>query len=112
MTLVQPCLKATVDVISLYKDTPGPQLSKVDHVIMSELKEFDIRATDAMKQDFKANVQSKHIQALLDGLSDRFPNMSELEAFSLFDPQKLEEELAKYGERKLEILHLTTGTWR
>ena len=81
-------------------------------MITSELEEFDIRATDAMKQDFKANVQSKYIQALLDGLSDRFPNMSELEAFSLFDPQKLEEELAKYGERKLEILHLTTGTWR
>ena len=62
----------------------------------SELKEFDIRVTDAMKQDFKANVQSKYIQAVLDGLSDRFPNMSELEAFSLFDPQKLpsEEELA------------------
>lgn len=112
LTLVQPCLKATVDAISLYKDTPGPQLSKVDHVITSELKEFDIRVTDAMKQDFKANVQSKYSQAVLDGLSDRFPNMTELEAFSLFDPQKLpsEEELAKYGERKLEILHLTYAT--
>ena len=50
---------------------------------------------------------------MLDGLSDRFPNMSELEAFSLFDPQKLpseEEELTKYGERKLEILHLKHAT--
>ena len=82
LTLVQPCLKATVDVISLYKDTAGPQLSKVDHVIMSELKEFAIRATDAMKQDFKANVQSKYIQAVLDGLSDRFPNTSELVSFT------------------------------
>ena len=82
LTLVRPYLKATVDAISLYKDTPGPQLSKVDHVIMSELKEFAIRATDAMKQDFKANVQSKYIQAVLDGLSDRFPNMSELVSFT------------------------------
>jgi len=29
LTLVRPYLKATVDAISLYKDTPGPQLSKV-----------------------------------------------------------------------------------
>ena len=64
-----------------------------------------------MRQHLKANVQSKYIQAVLDGVSDHFPNMSELEAFGLFDPQKLpSEELAKYGERKLEILHLTYAT--
>lgn len=107
LTLIQPCLQATIDSIKQYRDTPGPYLDTVDRVITSDLKDFDIRLTDAMKQDFKANVRSKYIQAIVDGLQARFPDVAELEAFSLFDPQKLpseEEELVAYGKDEMELL--------
>ena len=113
LTLIQPCLQATIASINQHKDTPGPYLATVDQVITSELKGFDIRLTDAMKQDFKANVQHKYIQAIVDGLQARFPDTAELEAFSLFDPQKLpskEEELVAYGQRRMELLTTTYAT--
>lgn len=48
--------------------------------------------TDAVKQDFETNIQSKYVQALLDVLKDCFSNVAELEAFSIVDPQKLSSE--------------------
>lgn len=112
LTLIQPCLKVTIDSIKQYKDHPGPHLSKVREVVTSELKDFDIPISDAKEEEFKA-LQSKYIEAVVDGLQDRFPNVSELEAFSLFDPQKCpasEDELIIYGQNKLDILQTTYGT--
>lgn len=48
-----------------------------------------------------------YIQAIVDQLNNRFPNVQLLEAFSIFDPQALssdEEELSGYGQDKLETL--------
>lgn len=38
LSLIQPCLKSTIDAIKKYKHADGPNLSKVDHVLATDLK--------------------------------------------------------------------------
>ena len=89
LTLIQPCFKATVDAIKLYKDSPGPNLRKLDDVLATDLKDFQITSIDAQKEQLKSTVQLKYIEALSTLLENRFPEFVELSAFSIFDPSKL-----------------------
>ena len=59
LSLVQPCLKTTVDSIKQYETSPGPNLSKLDQVLSTDLKDFNITPTDAQKQEFKSSIQVK-----------------------------------------------------
>ena len=49
------------------------------------------------------SVQVKYIHAIVTGLQNRFPDVGNLDAFSIFDPQKLtiadsdNDDLAAYG---------------
>ena len=107
LSLIQPCLKTTIDAIKKYEDTPGPNLSKVDDVLATDLKDFQIVATDTQKEQFKSTIQKVYIKAIIEHLNNRFPNVEVLSAFSIFDAQSLpsdEEELASYGQDKLEVL--------
>ena len=104
LSLIQPCLKTTIDTIKKYQHTPGPNLSKVDHVLATDLKDFQIEATSTQKEAFKSSIQVLYIQAIVDQLHDRFPHVELLDAFSIFDPHTLpsgEEDLASYGQEKL-----------
>ena len=74
-SMIQPCLKTTIDTISKYKDTAGPNLSKVDVVFSTELKEFNIVATSAQKEAFLSKIQVKYVDALVTYLRDRFPHV-------------------------------------
>ena len=65
------------------------------------------------KEQFKTQVQDKYIEAVVDGLQDRFPNLPELEEFGIFDPQKClssQDELVDYGLGKLRLLQEKYGT--
>ena len=107
LSLIQPCLKSTIDAIKKYEDDPGPNLSKLDEVLVTELKDFQIEATSQQKHFFKNQIQDAYIKALTEQLQDRFPNVELLDAFSIFDPQSLpstEEHLAVYGQERLEVL--------
>ena len=86
-------------------------MSKLDQVPATDLKDFNITPTDAQKQEFKSSVQVKYIQAIFAQLENRFPDVENLDAFSVFDPQKLipisdstEDELATYGLERVEYL--------
>ena len=111
LSLVQFCLKTTVDSIKQYETSPGPNLSKLDQVLSTDLKDFNITPTDAQKQEFKSSIQVKYIQAIVTQLENRFPDVGNLDAFSILDPQKLlsvspsdEDEFAVYGEERLDYL--------
>ena len=54
LSLVQPCLKTTIDAIKEYMHCPEPNLSKVD-VLVTDLKDFQIVATDSQKDAFKSS---------------------------------------------------------
>jgi len=112
LSLIQPCLKTTIDTISKYKGSAGPNLSKVDQVLSTELEAFSIEATSAQKEAFKSNIQAKYIEAIVNELRDRFPHVELLGAFSIFDPQNLpsdDELLSTYGQDKLDILSAAYG---
>ena len=49
LSLIQPCLKTTVDSIKQYETSPGPNLSKLDQVLSTDLKDFNITPTGAQK---------------------------------------------------------------
>jgi len=107
LTLIQPCSRTTVDAIKLHKDSPGPNLRKLDDVLATDLKDFQITPIDAQKEQLKSTVQLKYIEALTAGLENRFPELVELSAFSIFDPSKLPsipKEISVYGHEKLERL--------
>lgn len=53
LSLIQLCLQTIIDTISKYKDTAGPNLSKV---LSTELKDFAIDATNAQKEAFKSGI--------------------------------------------------------
>ena len=96
-----------IDTISKYKESPGPNLSKVDEVISSDLKDFSIPVTNEQREQFKCAIQAKYVEAIIDQLNDRFPNAELLSAFSIFDPHSLpsdEDELATYGQLSVDIL--------
>ena len=115
LSLVQPCLKTAVDSIKQYETTQGPNLSRLDQVLATDLHDFNITPTDAQKQEFKSSVQVKYIQAIVTQLQNRFPDVDYLDAFSIFDPQKLtisdsdDDELAAYGQERLEYLKSAYG---
>ena len=89
LSLIQPCLKTTIDSIKEYVHSPGPNLSKIDHVLATDLKDFQIVATDSQKEAFKSSIQAVYIQAIVDQLHNRFPHVELLDAFSIFDPHTL-----------------------
>ena len=86
LSLVQPCLKTTIDAIKEYMHCPGPNLSKVDDVLVTDLKDFQIIATDSQKDTFKSSLQAVYIQAIIDQLYNRFPHVELIDSFSIFDP--------------------------
>ena len=53
---IQPCLKTTMVAIKQYLHNPGPNLSKVDHALATDLEVFQIVATYAQKEAFKSSV--------------------------------------------------------
>ena len=68
LSLIQPCLKSTIDAIKKYEDDPGPNLSKLDEVLVTELKDFQIEATSQQKDSFKNQIQDAYIKALTEQL--------------------------------------------
>jgi len=76
LTLIPPCLKTTIDAIKLYKDSPGPNLRKLDDVLATDLKDFQITPIDAQKEQLKSTVQLKYIEALTAGLEKSLPRLS------------------------------------
>ena len=116
LSLVRPCLKTAIDSIKQYEISQGPNLSRLDEVLSTDLKDFNITSTEAQKQEFKSSIQEKYIQAIVTQLQNRFPDVDYLDAFSIFDPQKVlsssasdGDELTIYGQEKLEHLKNAYG---
>ena len=112
LSLIQPCLRNVIDCIKQYRDTFGPNLSKLDAVISSELESFTITLTERGKKEFKSSIQVPYIEGIVKQLEDRFPNVDCLDAFSIFDPQKIPsspEQMVAYGQDKIDYLQKHYG---
>ena len=108
LSLIQPCLKTTIDTIKEYQHSPGPNLKKVEDVLATDLKDFRIEVTASQKEAFKSGIQMVFVQAIVDQqLHARFPCVEVLDAFSIFDPAHLAsggQEIESYGQEKLRVL--------
>ena len=82
LSLIQPCLRNVIDCIKQYRDTFGPNLSKLDAVISSELESFTITLTERGKKEFKSRIQVPYIEGIVKQLEDKFPNVDCLDAFT------------------------------
>ena len=103
-------MKTTIDAIKEYPHSPGPNLSKVNHVLATDLKDFQIVVTDTQREAFKSSIQAVYIQAIIDQLYNRFPYVELLDAFSIFDPHTLpsdEKDRATHGLERLEVFMTT-----
>jgi hypothetical protein len=65
LSLIQPCLQSTVEAISQYKHTPGPNLSKVEEVLSGDLKDLEIEASVTQKASFKEEFKISILMLLL-----------------------------------------------
>ena len=102
--------KTAIDSIKQYETSQGPNLSKLNQVLITDLNDFNITPTDAQKQEFKSSIQVKYIQAIVMELQNRFPDVDNLDTFSIFDLQKLlsmsdsdKDELLPMVKRGLNI---------
>ena len=104
-TLLRPCVDATIAAVTLYKDD---DLKEVDATLSSDLKDYNIHTSDTTKDNFRGQIQEKYVTALVSQLTDRLPDVVELEAFSIIDPSKLPQEMAEsyttYGNDNLDLL--------
>ena len=72
----------------------------------SDLKDYNIHTSDAMKDNFRKQIQEKYVTALVTQLTSRLPDVVELEAFSILDPSKLPQESAEGYTTKLMIIRI------
>lgn len=74
LSLIQSCLKTTIDVINTYKDTAGPNLCKIEQVLCTDLKDCDIEATSIQKEALCA--QQLHMWEMILKLIDNGFNVT------------------------------------
>ena len=73
LSLVQPCLKTTIDAIKEYMHCPGPNLSKVDDVLVTDLKDFQIIVSDSQKRPSNLIFKQSIFKQLLISFTTVFP---------------------------------------
>lgn len=56
----------------------------LDQVLTTDLKDFDVTPTDVQKEAFKSSIQVKYIQAIVQELQNRFPDVDNVDAFCIF----------------------------
>ena len=64
LSLIQPFLKTTINSIKeiyIIIHSPGPNLSKTDRVLVTDLKRFQIVATDTQKKLSRVYIQATSI---------------------------------------------------
>ena len=113
LSLIQPQILATLEKLRHLRDTPGDYLKS----LYSTLKDWNINMSEAALISFKCNIQKVYVDALLENITNRFPDAGIISAYSIFDPLKLpaSEERAqqeRYEESSLNTLveHYGSGT--
>ena len=107
-TVVKPLVSGTHTAINALLASPGEHFQTLPSVL-AELEEYYGVKTpsDAEVESFKINIYDKYLQTLSEHIARRFPDVELLEAFSLFDPTTIEEDLETHGFRgqsELEVL--------
>ena len=106
-TVIKPLLNGTQAAINALLATPGENFQRLPFVV-AELEDYGVKTpSDSQVAGFKKNVYEKYLQTLPEHITNRFPDVDLLEAFSLFDASTIPEELelhGSHGQSELKVL--------
>ena len=110
LSLIQPSLQATIETITRCKDSPGPNLSKVDVLLSTDLKNFNIEASSTRRNPSGCKSKKIH-KAIVTHLESRFPSVELLGALSIFNPQTIATQANdETSGCKFWLQHMVKGT--
>ena len=101
LSLIQPQILATLEKLRQLRDTPGDYLKSLDSILKTTLKVWNINMSEAALVSFKCNIQKVYVDALLENITNRFPDAGIISAFSIFDLMYLKKE---HSRRDMESL--------
>ena len=82
-------------------------MRKVGVIRLSEAS-HDVEAVDVLVVDQLHSARKQFLQAVMDNLGARFPEMELVDSFSVFDPRNLpklgDEQIDRYGIRQVDVL--------
>ena len=111
--MVKPLVAGTKAAIDALLLVPGDCFSSFPKVL-PELEEFGVQQpTDHQVQQFKQHVYDKYLETLSQHITNRFPDMSLLEGFSIFDASNIPLDLSlqpNHGSEHLATLLDHYGT--
>jgi hypothetical protein len=106
-TVIKPLVQATKATIDSLLVTPGEHFSSLANVL-PELRSSGINQPSAYEVDqFRKNVYEKYLHVLSDHITGRFPDITLLDGFRIFDPIDMPQDLllhATHGFDSLQIL--------
>ena len=112
-TVVKPLVAGTKAAIDALLLVPGDCFSSLP-TVLPELEEFGVQQpTDHQVQQFKQHVYDKYLETLSQHITNRFPDMSLLEGFSIFDASNIPLDLSlqpNHGSEHLATLLDHYGT--
>ena len=86
----------------------APYMQKLDTALSEELAVCRIVAKDTDPHCFRRNIKGSYIDAVVENLQCRFPDISVISAFGLFNPERIpdtaSEQYRKYGNDQLHVL--------
>ena len=91
LSLIQPAVEAAIASIKMVR---ADDLQEFYSTIQNNLQECNITVTDTNKKQFRERVQHKFIDAVIDQIQQRLP---ELSAFTIFDPQNVPSQTEESG---------------
>ena len=112
-TVVKPLVVGTKAAIDALLLSPGDCFSSLP-TVLPELEQFGAQQpTDHQVEEFKQHVYNKYLITLSHHITHRFPDMSLLEGFSIFDPSAIPLDLSlqpNHGSENLQVLIDYYGT--
>ena len=112
-TVVKPLVAGTKAAIDALLLVPGDCFSSLP-TVLPELEEFGVQQpTDHQVQQFKQHVYDKYLETPSQHITNRFPDMSLLEGFSIFDASNIPLDLSlqpNHGSEHLATLLDHYGT--
>ena len=103
-SIVKPLVQGTKDCIKKLIANHG-EIFKTLTSVMENLTTYGFQElTDDKMSRFKHNVYHPYLTALAQHLDSRFPDVGLLEAFSIFDPNVMEQQTQPQLLEKLDII--------
>ena len=104
--LVDTCT-ADLEAMMSYPNDTTEHFKKIDTLLSTELKEWDLHVSDEMKSKFKQEILTPYFKNLIDNIKGRFEDSRGIiTALSIFDPRHLPEkdsELQDYGLQQMNV---------